>query len=161
MVLESFQENLSLEDFSVIAKGFGKNITENEAKNYFSQYGAINELYLARKYFGKLNIHKKRFKLSNQLTTKIRTNYRKKSIVQIKQSITQFDNKDSLDFFHHELPVERVFVVFENAESKSHCLKTELQLKKRCCFKSNYVSNHNASRFTLNIKSAPDPTNVL
>lgn len=155
--LQSTEKFYNISDFAVMVKGFPPFINNDQVIEYFSSYGSVQEVYLARKYEGKLMNYKKIYELSYESILDKKTSNGSFSSFVIPSG---FKDKDLiLDRDHDELQVSCVFVVFDAIESKNRCLKSSKKFRINCLQKKKTIRRDRT--FRLDIKQAPDPSDII
>ena len=163
-VQKALGEHYRISDFAIQVQGFPPFVTKDLIMNHFSSYGDIEEIYMSRNYEGKLPAYKKIYELAYEIEFEsITTNHR---ITSKRLTLTQDikDDKIGLNKTHDELPVDKVFVVFDKLISKKECLNhhKNVLIGYRCCKKRrNGIQSRRIARFPLNIQSAPNPSDII
>lgn len=166
-------DNVTAGDYAVEVKGFPmKNIKQVKVKEHFEKYGGIAEIYLARKYNGRLNEFKKRAEISyklglKRLIAKKQKKSKKGSINFLEKAQVDFDenlNKDDelADKPHDELPVIRAYIIFESLEDRAKCLN-DYKKHHKCCWRrrKQHPNLMFKQKYPLIVKSATEPSDIL
>lgn len=173
MSKDNLVDNVTAGDYAVEIKGFPKKcIKEQKIKDHFSKYGDIAEVYLARIYNGRLSEFKKRAQISYQLglkrlIAKRQKKARKGTINILEKAQVEFDenlNKDDsfADKSHDDLPVIRVYIIFERLEDRAQCL-SDYKKQHKCCWRRR-KQNPNLmfkKKYPLLVKAATEPSDIL
>jgi hypothetical protein len=157
-IRKSIKHAQNIEDYSIVVKGFHSTITEDEVRFYFSLFGSIDEIYLARSYSKKLPKYKSLFLKIMRMDSSANND----SINRLATEIKQFYLKEAIQFSHDSLPVNRVYVVFESVDAKNDCILKHNKLKKSC-FGNEMVPKEKDTNFNskLKIKAAKHPSEII
>lgn len=159
-VVQAGGNNLSISDFAIEVQGFPPYITSEEVHEFFSSYGQIAEIYLSRYYEGKLPKYKKIYEIAYELGIRKKTQFHFRKTGNITLPPNILDNIIVLDHTHDELLVDKIFVVFENAESKNHCLRYNSMMKKLSFWHSQSLKRKD-KEIVLNMRTPPNPSDIL
>ncbi|OMJ76784.1 hypothetical protein SteCoe_23756 [Stentor coeruleus] len=164
----NIKNNISCSDYAVEVKGLPKdNISALEIKRFFEEkFGKTEEVYLARRYEGKLKIFARRAELEKKLNHEIaidhlRNQDNSKKIEKIRHEIKKFDI--TIGKFttgsrkHDDLPIERAFIIFSLQSSREKCLK-EFKLANKAC--KNYNDELFFDNHKLKVVAPSDPSNI-
>ncbi|CAG9311044.1 unnamed protein product [Blepharisma stoltei] len=117
-------------DYSIEVAGFpNENIDKEEVINHFSCFGEIMDVYLGRSYGDLLYFYKEKATVLKEIRTQkiflggnpeMESNNKKliklqNKLSKLDENITISDNKK----FHNELPVHRVYIIFNSKESRA------------------------------------------
>lgn len=168
-IKSNLKNNMSCSDYAVEVKGLPQdNISVQEIRKFFEErFGKTEEVYLARKYEGKLKVFAKRAELEKKMNHEMALDHLKnlensKKIEKLRYEIKKFDI--TIGKFttgsrkHDDLPVERAFIVFSLQSSREKCLK-EFKLANKTC--KNYNENLLfRNEYKLKVVAPSDPSNI-
>lgn len=162
-VLKDVGEYFKVSDFAVQVEGFPPFITKEQVIEQFSEYGEIEEVYLARNYEGKLPTYKKIYEMAYDIEVEklIGLHRNIEKCISLSQEIR--DDKINLNKTHDELFVDKVFVVFNSLKSKKKLLKDYKSIKNQyfCCRRKNNKETRRLAAFRLSVQSAPNPSDII
>lgn len=164
LVLKSINDGLAVEDFAICVEGYPEMITENLVFDYFSRYGDVCQVYLSRKYEGKLLKYKEVYEMCDRIGIRERDHQNKKrrTVNILTNAIDKFDYKFALDKRHDELPVDKAFVIFNTIEAKRKCLKDVIKQKKKCWGRKTIGRRkYSILNIDLQVKPASNPGDIL
>jgi hypothetical protein len=170
-ISKNFEKNVTLADYAIEATGFPENCQERDVREHFSKFGRIHEVFLARRYNGLLNAYREREVLSNEAEyfklLEKRGNDVKKKLLETQAKLELFDeqiraNEKESVRTHKELPVIKVFIVFEDMVARKECL-LQYQRSKRCCRRLKNQPEHLKfqGRFPISARRTAAPSNIL
>ena len=154
---KSTGENLTIADFSVQVKNLMPGINEEQVKEKFNIFGDIKEVYLARKYEGKLKNYKQIFEAAYT----IGINKKLQTPIQNLSAITSIDKKHLFNTRHDQLHVVCAFVVFTTIQAKGDCLKHYQSRKVRNCCKKRLKTVRLDADSRLHVEKAEIPSEII
>ena len=172
-VNKNLNSNITAADYAVQAKGFPLyGVTQEDLKKHFEQFGVVAEVSIARKYNGNLFDYKKRASLSydlgyEKIIAQEKRQTTNKKIQKIQKEIDKFDkkiheNQEIRGKTNEELPVDRVFVIFEEVLGKRNCLNTYKKAAKCCRSKHKQPIDLKFNGVhPLRVFPATEPSNIL
>ena len=153
----------NIREFAIAAKGFEEDVDKEKIVEYFSQFGDVTEVSLARKYSGKLLKYKKVYEICSTIGHSEPSSKRNsRAITKLTQAAENIDYGYGLDKTNDELPVVRVFVVFASIQAKKLCIEKSCNFHKASS-KNKVIEMSNLSGINpkIEIKNAPDPSVIL
>ncbi len=178
--IHSQRRNLSPAQYAVQVSGLPRFMpkgSETELKQFFeSRFGPIAECVFAREFNNSLALYKNLSAISKEIRKEhLRCQIRGKPTSDTLEKFKQrkLDAKDHLKKSlpniedYDNLPVNRAFVVFENAEDRRRCLQVYSRCQwfgclTCCCSPSDNLSYpRDGEKYGLTVKKVPSPTNIL
>ena len=154
---KSTDENFTIANFSVQVENLPPYINKEQVEEIFNIYGEIKEIYLARKYEGKLANYKQIFEAVYAIGINIKLQNPSQDI----SVLSKLNNKKLIKTSHEELQVVCAFVVFTTIQAKKDCLEHYKSRRGRICCKKNLKTVRRQSHFRLNVKEADIPSEII
>ena len=158
-IKKAIGDNYSIEDITIEVGGFPPFISKTQIIDQFSIFGEVAEVHTAKIYEGKLSAYKEIYEKA--YTAEVNSKIHKKNVSFDKIiPLKTYNDKFTLSNTYDELQIGKVFITFNQIESKKKCLQNYKNTKSTCC-KKKMRNTRRSLHFRLIIESAANPSDIL